>query len=251
MERTNKKIKRISLTGAGSKRTTQTFKQFVGGFSSWNKIIDAYLHGCNDWYAQAIFLTEFKTMGRAMECASLQRRNFDLEQFKDQIYVKGMNVEKQKEAIYLTDDKGNPLLKNGKQKYTFESIEATRNFYIPKFEPLTKGFIKAIELAENDNDYILTNPYGEPYKYHQMYYKVCGIGVPQNGFGGTGWNKRKGEWWQHRIRSERACELVLDYKYDLFKLMAYGGWRSSEMPLEYIGITPAQLMVTEPPKVWA
>ena len=262
------KSSRTGLTGGGPKRTTETFKKFVGGFSGWKKIVDVFFNGCDDWTTQAIFLTEFKTMGRAMECASLKLSNIDLDKYKDQqqIYIHGMKVEKQKIKIDLLDKDGKPLIKNGKTSYTFESIDSTRNFFIPTFEGLNKEFLEIIEntktLQEMKNKLkkpnelkidmnLLTDEYGQEYKYHQMYYKVCKIGVPSEGFGGNGWCHRKGEWWQHRIRSERACELVLDYSYDVFKLQAFGGWSSPDMPFEYIGITPAQLMVTKPPKVWA
>ena len=40
----------------------------------------------------------------------------------------------------------------GKKKFVFESRPATRDFYIPNFEPLSKGFIKLVNDRKNDMD---------------------------------------------------------------------------------------------------
>lgn len=257
---------RTSLSGAGAKRTTATFKKFIGGFSGWDKIEDTYNNGCHDADDQEIFLVLFKTMGRIMECADLKLSNIDLDKDPNQIYIHGMKLEKQKEIIYLTDDEGNPLIENGRRKFSFESIEGFRNFYIPKFEPLNNVFV---EMIKEKKDYMLdynkknktnytdayllqnsNNSDGGKWKYHQMYYKICKIGVPAEGFGGNGWNKRKGEWWAHRIRSERACSVLLDWGYDLVKLQKFGGWTSSDMPQQYIDVSPEQIKVEKAPDVW-
>ena len=247
-----------------NKRTTKTFKEKYHGFAGWDKIEETYYNGCHDADDQAIFLTCFKTMGRAMECGELKLSNFDLDKDPDQIFVKGMKLEKQKDVIYLEDKDGNPLLnEQGKKKFVFESRKSTRSFYIPKFEPLSDEFAEMItdkrtalkEYNEKHDTefsdlYLLQSDNGEKWKYHQMYYKVCKIGVPEEGFGGNGWCHRKGEWWMHRIRSEKCCQLVVDYKFDLFKLQKYGSWSTPDMALEYMDMTPEQTKVDKVPEKW-
>ena len=56
------------------------------------------------------------------------------------------------------------------------------------------------------------------------------------------WTYYKGPWWPHRIRAERACQLIRDYKYDIFRLKKWFGWSTTKMPELYGDIVPMDLI---------
>jgi hypothetical protein len=227
------------------RRSTKTFKNQYGGFCGWHKIYNT-LNTITDFYTWWLFAIAFKTGARAMEIPSLKRGMISTTQFEGQVYIHGMKVEKQKERVLLVDSQGDPLFKeDGKREFRFQSKEGFRNFLFPAWEPLSKEFVEFVDKNENDNDVLI------PMSYNQMYYRMCKVGVPQVGFGGNGWNTRKGEFWLHRLRSERACQLVVDYSYDVFRLQRFFGWSSPDMPFEYIQMNPKDLIVTKPPAKWA
>jgi integrase len=232
----SRKPDRGGLTGKGPRRTTDTFKQYVGGFSGWKKIADAMLH--NDPETYAIFLGLFKFGCRAMELPTLRKRQIDFDFDDESIMVRGMYVEKQKETIFLVDEKGEPLYKNGKRMFRFEGKAGFRSFPIRKDEHFTYELKQYVDRFKDDESILF------PYTYNQMYYKICKIGmVIPPGVRATRWNEFKGPWWLHRIRSERACQLIKNLHYDTFSLQKWFGWSSSQMPETYATISPLDLLV--------
>jgi integrase len=228
---------RTGLTGKGPRRTTDTFKQYVGGFSGWKKIYDT-LNSVNDNDTYNIFLGLIKFGCRAMELPTLKKRQINFNYSKTQIMVQGMLVEKQKEIMYLVDTEGKPLYENGKRKYEFKSKKSYRTFPIRKDEPLSKELGDYVSKFKDDEDQIF--PYNN---YNNMYYKIAKIGmILPPGIRATRWNDFKGPWWCHRIRSERACQLIRDLRYDTFRLQRWFGWTSSDMPEVYSTVMPTDLI---------
>jgi integrase len=219
------------------KRTTKYFKQHFGGFYGWEKIRDILTH-LQDKDARIIMLGLLKTGCRAMELPRLKRSQVDLEYSPTQIMIRGMYVEKQKEAIVLVDEKGDALMKNGKKMFRFEGKEGFRNFPFPKKEPMSDLFMEYVKTKKPDE--ILFN-----YNYDKIYHKICTIQMKPIplGVSSARWNEFKGPWWCHRIRSERACQLIKEYRYDTIRLMKWFGWSSSQMPQVYADISPEDLMV--------
>jgi hypothetical protein len=84
-----------------------------------------------------------------------------------------------------------------------------------------------------------------PYNYDKIYHKICTIQMKPipPGVSSARWNEYKGPWWCHRIRSERACQLIKEYRFDTIRLMKWFGWSSSQMPQVYADISPEDLMV--------
>lgn len=217
------------------RRNTTTFKIDYGGFCGWSKV-QKIIKDIDDVDTKNIFMGLLKTGCRAMELPTLKKRHFNLNFSDTQIMVQGMYVEKQKDAIPLIDDNGNPILKNGKRTYTFESKEGYRTFPIRKDEPLSTELIDYVKKTPNDNDVLF------PYTYGQIYYRIAMIQNTLPGGTRPDWYNFKGPWWPHRIRSERACQLIRDLHYDIFRLKKWFGWSSSQMPELYGGMVPMDLI---------
>jgi len=220
-----------------ARRDTDFFKQHYGGFCGWQSLADTF-RTMEDMHTKIIFMGLFKLGCRAMELPTLTKRQVDVDFSPTQIMIRGMYVEKQKDRIALVDNEGNPLLnEDGKKTYTFVSKEGYRTFPIRKKEPLSAELIRYVNTFENDNDILF------PYKYGKMYYKVAMVGAEEGSR--DEWYKHKGEWWAHRLRSERACQLIRDYRYDTFRLKRFFGWASDSMPSVYSDIMPMDLVVEE------
>ena len=160
----------------------------------------------------------------------------DLESSDTWIRIRGMYVLKQKEILYLMDEKGEPLLRtDGKRKYTFKSKAGYRTFPIRWDFPLAKDFVKYVERFSGDEVMY-------PYTYNQIYYRIAQIGMKlPPGVSRADGAYHMGPWWPHRLRAERACQLIRDMRYDVFRLMGWFGWSSQDMPLEYGSIQGAGL----------
>ena len=218
------------------KRTTAYFKQHYGGFCGWDTLAKTF-RSIDDFDTQMILLGLFKFGCRAMELPTLRKSQIDFNFSPTQIMVKSMYVEKQKTAITLVDVEGRPLYKGDRKLFRFEGKEGYRTFPIPKKEPLSVDLEDYVGSFSNDDDILFD------YGYDKMYYKICNIGmVIPPGVWKSKWNEYKGPWWCHRIRSERACELIKDYHYDTFRLMKWFGWQSSQMPQVYSDIMSIDLI---------
>jgi len=203
-----------------------TFKSY-GGFCGWNKILKT-LKSISEPDIREIYRGIFLLGCRASELPLLRRDQVDLESSKTQIRIRGMNVLKQKDVVFLFDEFGDPILRpDGKRKYTFKSKDGYRTFPIRKDTPLSEDFMKYVDNFSDDE--ILY-----PYSYNQIYYRIAQIEMKiPKGVRRSNWTYYRGPWWPHRIRGERACQLIRDQRYDLFRLMGWFGWTSQKMPTDY------------------
>jgi integrase len=232
-----KKIKR-------NRRNTETFKQYYGGFCGWKKFEETLKNDVHSLKTKQIMMGLMKFGCRVMELPRLTKRQINIDFSPTQIMVQGMYVEKQKEALYLVDTDGKPLLENGRKLFRYESKAGYRTFPIRKDEPLSDELIAYVNSFKNDSDTLF------PYSYGQMRYRIWQVGmVLPEGVSKTQWAKYHGPWWCHRIRSERACQLIKEYGYDTFRLKKWFGWSSSQMPDVYSDIMPTDL-ISEKPVDW-
>lgn len=210
-----------------------TFKQEYGGFCGWKKL-DSTLNKIDREDSINIFVGLFQTGARAMELPSLKRNQVDLDFSDTHIMINSMYVEKQRERINLEDMNGEPLYdEKGKRAYILESTEGYRTFPIRKDNPLAPIFIDYVKKFSGDD--ILY-----PFSYIQIYYRIALIDMKKGPK--TNWNKIKGPWWPHRIRAERACQLIRDLRFDVFRLKKWFGWATSQMPELYGDMVPMDLV---------
>lgn len=210
-----------------------TFKTQYPGFCGWS-VLDRTMKTIEHEETINIFNGLFQTGGRAMELTSLKRRQVDLNASSTHIWVRAMLVEKQREKINLDDEDGNPLLdENGKRAFVLESKKDYRTFPIRRDNPLANIFGEYVKKFKNDEDLLF------PYSYGQIYYRIATIQMrgPK-----TSWAKNKGPWWPHRIRAERACQLIRDLRYDIFRLKAWFGWSTGVMAELYGDMEPMGLV---------
>lgn len=73
-----------------------------------------------------------------------------------------------------------------------------------------------------------------PYKYHWLYQRIRDIEKPDGA--------NYGPWWPHRIRAERATQLVVDRGFNTHFLLQFFGWGKPEMAAFYVTLTPQELI---------
>lgn len=189
------------------KRTISgTFKNDprFGGFIGWSRI-ERLLDTLDDRTLQ-IFLGLFSFGCRAKELRQVSENQIDLDYSKDLARVRNMYVSK--------------LRKFG-----------TRTFHLSKHEPSYKTLENMIE--ETPRGYPLF-----PFSYNQIYYSIAQVEAPElSKHARRDWTHYKGPWWPHRIRAERACQLIRDYSFSTFALKRWFGWATSEMPEFYAELT--------------
>lgn len=175
-----------------------------------------------------------------MEMPRLIRRQIDLDASDTDIIVRSMYVQKQRSKEFLKKDGKFILDEKGKKKYRSITRAAYRDFPIRRDNPLTPIFEEYVQKFEDDEDILF------PYKYGQMSYKINLVGVSlPDGYYKKGWwyyAREFGEWWIHRIRAERACQLRRELRYDQQDLMQYFGWRTTQMASKYATMEPFDLM---------
>jgi len=240
-ESKNKTTKVKRHNPGGRNRTIKDTFRSMGGFCGWDVIEDTYNNIANSETKQ-IFNGIFELGCRAMELPLLTRGQVDLDSSDTWIRIRAMYVLKQKEILYLENSDGSPMLgADGKRKYTFNSIPGYRSFPIRKDNPLAQPFIDYVKKFPNksksDRETILY-----PYTYNQIYYRIATIGMELPEWeSSANWTYYKGPWWPHRLRGERACQLIRDLRFDLFRLMGWFGWSSEDMPVMYGTIQGAGL----------
>jgi len=223
------------------KRTIYKTFRSMGGFCGWDMMEDTH-NAISEPETRQIFNGIYELGCRAMELPLLTRGQVDLTSSDTWVRIRAMYVLKQKEVIHLQNADGTPLLRaDGKKKYTFNSIPGYRTFPIRKDNPLAQDFINYVKKfsnkTKNDRDRVLY-----PYTYNQIYYRIATIGMKLPEWETrANWCKYKGEWWPHRLRGERACQLIRDLRYDIFRLKGWFGWSSDDMPSTYGQIQGAGL----------
>jgi len=228
----------IVSDGIMVRRNIDFFKATVGGFSGW-KTLEEAMQSADNTRAKIVFLGLLKTGCRASELSMLTRGQVDLDFSDENIQIRGMFVEKQKTRIALKGKDNKPLIVDGKIKYTYKSKPAWRTFYIRKDEPMSHYFIDYVSRYRGAKDILF------PFNRFQIYYSICNIGstLPAGAPKSLWWQYR-GEWYPHRLRSERCCSLIKDFNMDSTRLKTWFGWASEDMPNEYGTIQAKDLIVT-------
>lgn len=103
--------------------------------------------------------------------------------------------------------------------------DAERTFPIRLSEPVTERLLKLLDATEGALF---------PYSYSWLYKWISTI----NKYEGRNF----GEWFPHRLRAERASQLLQDYKFGVFELMSFFGWKTSDMPTWYASLSPDALI---------
>jgi len=241
MSESENKMTEVKRHNPGEKRTISKTFRSMGGFCGWYNIEESY-NSIAEPETKQIFNGIFELGCRAMELPLLTRGQVDLVSSDTWIRIRGMYVLKQIEILYLENSDGTPMLRaDGKRKYTFNSIDGYRTFPIRKDNPLARVFSEYVKKFPNksrsDRETILY-----PYTYGQIYYRIATIDMKLPEWETrANWTYYKGPWWPHRLRGEKACQLIRDLRFDAFRLMGWFGWTSKDMPVEYGTIQGAAL----------
>lgn len=215
------------------------------GFCGWPKLFKT-IDSIRGIGTKELFVGIFLTGGRAMEMPTLTRGQVDLDWSDTNILIRAMFVEKQRTREFLKEDGKFILDEKGNKKYRSISKADYRTFPIRKDNPLTPIFKEYVEKFDDDEDVLF------PYKYGQMNYRINLIGVKlPDGYYKKGWwfyAREYGDWWLHRIRAERACQLRRELRYDQPKLMQYFGWKTADMATKYAQMEPIDLVYEGPIK---
>jgi integrase len=125
------------------------------------------------------------------------------------LLAKGKNFKVGEETIRVI---GLPAFKKIRGK-RFQSGEwRFRHFPIYRREPLIDFFERFI-LSKGEEDKLFD------FKYGTLYRLICGIAK---------------EWFPHKLRAERASQLVEDYGANTFQLKAFFNWSRDETPNFYV-----------------
>ena len=203
--------------------TRRSCKNDLKRFCGWNVLEHVVKH--SDFETGMFFLTGFLSGGRANEILMLTKDNFEVKE--NWIDVIGMVVMKKFKRIktLLNYDWEEDMIPN--EWWEFDPIEVTiikkvaltRNFAIWRDEPLTQNLV----------DYLETLNKGEKlfkFKYDNAYRLITNI-QKQKG-------QKSGPWFPHKLRGERATQLVVEYDFDVIKLQSFFAWEDPETPLDYV-----------------
>lgn len=171
-------------------------------FCGWDKLKAVTLDQTIPQTTRELFSTIFLTGGRSSEVLTLRKEQFRKYEKEGYVLVQRMAV-----------------LKHGKPD--------ERSFPIRLDEPLTNIMMGAIN---NTN----TGERLFPYKYRWLYKHISTINKYEN--------KNFGEWFPHRLRAERAKELVEERNYGIIELMSFFRWTTAEMAFHYAGNSPKRLI---------
>jgi integrase len=116
------------------------------------------------------------------------------------------------DMFHVAEDRVNvygiPVLKKGRP--------ATRNIPIRRDEVLIPYVLNRV----NDYPgYLFQSPQGETYSRQWAWYRITGTDPG---------------WWPHRLRSERATQLVVEYGFNVPKLMRFFNWSKPEEAVAYV-----------------
>lgn len=176
---------------------------------------------------QKLFATLFCTGGRRGEVLDLKRRNFTITD--NAVLVNNMIVFKQYKWVKENGENKKKVLQRG-----------YRHFPINRRDPLVDYLIEKLEEkkpAENLFDF------GES----TLYRLICCIE--------KGEKEKHGPWFPHKLRAERASQLVVRYKFNKYLLKKWFMWTTDDTPDFYVKVGMADLMsamgiVGEVPEVY-
>jgi integrase len=156
-----------------------------------------------DQETRSLVATTFETGGRATEVLSLKPEQFDVQKERGIVMVQRMIVKKRRDK---TRDRTFPILLS---------------------DPLTPHMMKQIETTKPGERVF-------PYGYAWMYKKIRDIQKTGDAI--------HGPWWIHRLRAERATQLVIDQGFSVIELMRWFGWKRPDMPTFYANLSPEDLV---------
>ena len=194
------------MTGT-DRRTLQDFYKFCG----WKELLTA-VNSIDDLRDKALFAATFETGGRAGEVLSLRKNQFI--KYPKVTMVRDMLVEKQR---------------NPKRMH--------RTFPILNKDALMYPLWDYLDTLEDDEPLF-------KFKYMAYYKRLCAVqskGSKAN-LAANMWLRWKGPWWGHRLRAERATQMVVENRAGIFELMKWFGWARVDMPQRYIELTGGDLI---------
>jgi len=204
----------LSETKDRKRTISKTFKNSkgLGGFVGWNKI-ETIISSLNQEILNP-FIGLLSTGCRAGELCKIRDDQINLDFSKDQVQLSNVYVSKWRKDV------------------------GSRTFYINKSELTYPIFEDIVSRTPKDSPVF-------PFSYNQIYYRVAQIEAPhfnkESGARRTDWTHYKGAWWPHRIRAEKACQLIVDYRLSSFALKKWFGWRTDNMPTFYGDMLPLDI----------
>lgn len=212
-------------------------EEFVEEWIGWEPLISLIGHAKNE-RNKAFLATLFLTGGRVTEVLSLRKENFEIREFEGLIVVRGMRLLKRYRKVGEIEE-------NGKKKWITEKLVKTRKpFPILLNEPLTHILLDWLDKVKT---LLFPSPYnpGRPLTRFWAYKLIRKIDstISENLREKLGLNKPftiNGErvsdrihLWPHWFRSQRACQLVSDYGFQLHDLIDWFSWEHVETAMRY------------------
>lgn len=188
----------------------------LAGYCGRKVLEDAYhsIAGIDE-PAAFTFATLFVTGCRACEAIDLRRYMFE--------YSKTERGTEFIQAEYV------PVLKHRRR--------GARTFPISLKDPLVPEFQEILKISDYETKHGFI-PRGDVYgllkSYGSMYYRVGKIQRERG--------DKLGPWYPHRLRHERANQLVVDHKFDVPRLMSWFSWGAGKKPTEYVSMSPQDLI---------
>lgn len=205
------------------------------GWDALKQLIEYAGSTRNKAFLTALFLTG----GRVSEVLNLTRENFDVRLDEGLIIVRGMKLLKRYKKLTEKVDA------DGKRRWITEKVAKTRKpFPILLREPLTPILL---EYLKQQSGLLFPSPYktGKPLSRFWAYKLIRKIDreIPETLKANLGLNKPfivegrkvsdKLHLWLHWFRSQRACQLVNDYGFEVVDLIDYFTWEKYETALDY------------------
>jgi hypothetical protein len=113
---------------------------------------------------------------------------------------------------------GLPVLKKGTYKRSVPAWTKVRDIPIPRHERLVPYMM---DWVEKSDDYLFASGHGGVHCRSWAWKKIVGI---------------DDSWWPHRIRSERATQLVTEYGYNVAQLMKFFNWSEPKEAMGYVSL---------------
>lgn len=186
------------------------------GYCGRKALEDAYYSVSGDDEKTAFtFATLFVTGCRACEAIDLRRFMFE--------YSKTIHGTEFIQARYV------PVLKHRQR--------SNRDFPISLRDPLVPEFQKILSISDYEASHGFIGKgdiYGLIKTYGSIYYR---IGKIQRKRG-----DKLGPWYPHRLRHERAAQLVADHKFDVPRLMSWFSWKTGKETTKCVSMSPQDLI---------
>ena len=187
----------------------------VEEFCGWQRLIEIVSRGGSQ-RNNSFLATLFLSGGRVSEVLQLSDDMFDHRPEENVVIVRGMTMLKRFRKI---DEK---VDEDGKLRWVTEPIISYRRpFPILLQEPLTPIMLRWVE---SSNGLLFPSPYRDgPLSRSWAYKLVRRVGED------LGMEHLRPHW----FRSQRACQLVSDYGFEVLDLVDFFRWRKSDTALTY------------------